>query len=273
MLILALIANSEGPTQTSQAITFSLIAAFVTILTIVLNNRTKAHAEKRVIEQSNLSDERANNQFLERERIRLKEKQEDLAAQIAKEERDYARQDEVASRVENATKMTLRKLSDVEDLGKVTHALVNSDKTAQMQDQRDGWIATLALMREIADLKNVAGTFPSPETKKAMDDLVTRIQTLQDQIDNRLAQQLAAEQRIELDLAQADAASDAANRQIIASEQQQAAADSQQAVANQITEALATQQVVADQVTAALDQSLPPPTAPPPPPPPPPKED
>lgn len=258
----------NGPTQTSQAIMFSLIAAFVTILTIVLNSRTKAHAEKRVNEQANLAEERANTQYLERETLRLKEKQEDLDASIAKEERDYTRQDEVAARVERATKLTLRKLGDVEDLGKVTHALVNSDKTAQMRDQRDGWIATLALMREVISLKEAAGKTPSDEALQAVAALEIRIETLGSQIDNRLAQQLAAEQRVELDLAQADAASDAADRQIVASQQQQAAADSQQAVANQITEALVGQQAAADQITEALDQTLPAPTSLPPFPPP-----
>lgn len=214
-------------TPVTQAVTFALVGGFFTIMTLVLTNRAKSSADQRIIDQHNRD-----------EQLRRVEKDEDRRAAIDKEGRDYARQDEVAARVERATAMTMRKLGDVEELGKVTHALVNSDKTAAMQDQRDGWIATLALMREVISLKQDSGREPTEDSLKAIADLTTRIATLQHQIESRLAQQLAAEQRVELDKAQSGAALEAADRQIAAADAQQAAADSQQVAAASMADAL-----------------------------------
>lgn len=218
---------ADAVTPVTQAVTFAVVGGFFTIVTLLLTNRAKHQAEQRIVDQTNLAEER-----------RREEKDDDRQAAIDKEERDYARQDLVAERVERSTQMTLRKLGDVEDLGKVTHALVNSDKTAQMKDQRDGWIVTLALMREVISLKEQSGKEPTADAALAVEALSTRIATLDSQIADRLAQQLAAEQRVELDKAQAGAASDAADRQVAAAEVQQVAADQQQAAADQISSVL-----------------------------------
>ncbi len=146
-----------------QALTLAVIGAFVTILTLVLNNRAKQGAEK----------------------IRLAEKEADRQAAIDKEERDYARQDLVANRVEQATRATLTKLEAVEDLGIVTHALVNADKTVAMR-------YTLTLMQEMIDFKRVMGIEP---TQQALD----AVTELEGAIEARLADQRTAEKRIETD--------------------------------------------------------------------------
>lgn len=219
---------ADAVTPVTQGITFAVIGGFFTVLTLVLTNRAKHQAEQRVIDQTNLAEE-----------YRRVEKEEDREAAIAKENRDYARQDEVAARVERATVMTMRKLDKVEGVVDVTHALVNSDKTATMKDQRDGWMVTLALMREVISLKEQSGKEPTAEAMQAVAALEQRIATLNSTIEDRLAQQLAAEQRVELDQAQAGAAADAADRQVAAAEVQQVAADQQQAAADQISSALA----------------------------------
>ena len=158
-------------TPVTQAITFAVVGGLFTLVTLLITNKAKRDTERRVHE----------------------EKVGDREALIAKETRDYARQDEVARRVDVTAKATMEKLRRVEDLGIVTHALVNSDKTATMRDQRDTMIVNLALMREVVSLKEDAGKQPSPETVKAIDALAERVVTMQAKIDDRLRQQEAAE--------------------------------------------------------------------------------
>jgi len=175
-------AATENVTVTTQAITFAAVGGFFTLVTLLVTNRSK-----RDMQELTHADRQAD------EAARLAEKNADREALIAKETRDYARQDEVARRVAEDAKATMAKLKQVEDLGIVTHALVNSDKTASMRDSREGLIVTLALMREVISLKEVAGKVPTPETVTAVEALVTRIATMQKDIDDRMAQQAAAE--------------------------------------------------------------------------------
>ena len=174
--------SAETVTPLTQGITFAVAGGFFTLVTLLVTTRSK-----RDMQNLTHADRQAD------EASRLAEKVADREALIAKETRDYARQDEVARRVAEDAKATMSKLKQVEDLGIVTHALVNSDKTASMRDAREGLIVTLALMREVVSLKEVAGKTPTPETVAATEALVTRIATMQKDIDDRTAQQLAAE--------------------------------------------------------------------------------
>jgi hypothetical protein len=127
---------------------------------------------------------------------------------------DWARQDEVADKAQHQSelllarqdtlayeaqkandtaKITMGKLQTVEDLGRVTHALVNSDKTATMKDNKDQLGVTLVLMKEIVSLKEAQHIEPSEATLEAIVALETRIKTLQSNIDDRLKQQEQAE--------------------------------------------------------------------------------
>jgi hypothetical protein len=177
----ALISVAEVTVE-SQAITFAITGAIVTILTLSINIRSKRKTEIRINDQRNLEN-----------KSRLEEKATDLANDIAKEERINARQDAIQTRVDAQAEYTVKKLKDVEDLGKVTHALVNSGATAAMKDQRDGWIVTLALMREIEALKQHNGEEPTDETKKAIALLEQRISTMESNIEDRVQQQKIAE--------------------------------------------------------------------------------
>lgn len=159
-------------TPTTQAITFAIIGAFVTLMTIVLSNRAKRLMAKQLHEQ------------------RVADR---IAAQ-QKEERDFERQQEMQRKLDNSTSMTLTKLHDVENLGKVTHALVNSDKTATMKDQRDNMKLTLALMNEVVALRAEQGGTPTAQTLVAIDNLATQIATLDTSIADRLHAQAVAEE-------------------------------------------------------------------------------
>lgn len=165
----------------SQAVTLAVI----TLITLCITVLSKRKTEIRVNKQKNLENEQ-----------RHKEKQEDIVNEIAKEQRLNNRQDELQKHLEEQANKTLKKLEDVEDLGKVTHALVNSGATALMKDQRDGWTVTLALMREIESLKKHNGEEPTEETQKAIALLQQRIATMDSNIEDRLKQQQIAESMI-----------------------------------------------------------------------------
>ena len=174
--------SAETVTPLTQGITFAAAGGFFTVVTLLITNRAKHDAT-----------DREHALRVEDETARRSEKEADLAAAIAKEARDYARQDEVARRAAVATQATMTKLLAVEDLGKVTHALVNSDKTAALKDQRDALMVTLALMREVVSLKVAAGREPTAETNTAISAMEARLVTLESTIADRTAQQKAAE--------------------------------------------------------------------------------
>jgi hypothetical protein len=172
-------------TQESQTVLFIVTGAMVTIITMGITVMSKRKTEIR-----------ANEQFNKVNAERLMEKADDNERDIAKEKRLNDRQDALQAHLEQQAKQTLTKLQDVEDLGKVTHALVNSGATAAMKDQRDGWIVTLALMREIEALKQHNGEQPTDETKKAIALLQQRIATMESNIADRVKQQELAESMI-----------------------------------------------------------------------------
>jgi hypothetical protein len=178
----ALLLAAGSVTVESQAITFAITGAIVTILTLSINTMSKRSSEARISKQKGIDNE-----------ARLEEKATDLLNDIAKEKRLNDRQDALQNRIDEQAKLTIKKLADVEDLGKVTHALVNSGATASMKDQRDGWIVTLALMREIEALKQHNGEQPTDETKKAILLLEQRITTMESNIQDRVKQQQLAE--------------------------------------------------------------------------------
>jgi len=169
-------------TQESQTVLFILTGSAITVITLAINVISKRKSEQRVNVQIN----RVNDD-------RLQEKADDNDREIAKETRQNNRADALQARLEAQAERTLKKLGDVEDLGKVTHALVNSGATAAMKDQRDGWIVTLALMREIESLKQHNGEEPTDETKKAIALLEQRITTMESNIQDRVKQQELAE--------------------------------------------------------------------------------
>lgn len=172
-------------TQESQTVLFIVTGAMVTIITLGINILSKRKTEIRANNQKNLENTE-----------RLAEKDADTVREIAKEKRLNDRQDALQEHLEQQARQTLKKLEDVEDLGKVTHALVNSGATAAMKDQRDGWIVTLALMREIEALKQHNGEEPTDETKKAILLLQQRITTMESNIADRVKQQELAESMI-----------------------------------------------------------------------------
>lgn len=184
---------AESVTPATQAITFAVVGGFFTVLTLLLTNRSK-HASERLLQDQHERDMIAAAAALAAEDAR----------QIAKEQRDYDRLDEVARRADLASAATLTKLREVEAVSqetfgitKITHALVNSDKTAEMRDRRDSKIATLILMRELVSLKQDAGKVMSAETEATIEALVTSIKTLEENIASRLAQQHLAEAEVE----------------------------------------------------------------------------
>lgn len=154
-------------TPFTQAVTFTVIAGVFTLFTLLVTHILKGH-----------ENERANRMA------------------IAKEERDNARQDEVQRKADAATRATLARLRTVEDTTTITHALVNSDKTASMKARLDGARVNLALMREVLSLKKAQGHAPTDESLIAIADLEQQIQTLHTDIEERLSQQKAAEEAV-----------------------------------------------------------------------------
>jgi hypothetical protein len=134
-------------------------------------------------------------------------------ANMASKRQDWDRQDEVAARAAKATEDLLtaqqgvvtgvvqanETLTEVAEVTKVTHALVNSDKTAQMREKRDSMAKTLLLTRELADLKGTLGKPPSDDLLAAMTKDQTDIDTLDKAIEERLKEQHLAEEQIAAD--------------------------------------------------------------------------
>lgn len=84
-------------------------------------------------------------------------------------------------------------LTSVEELGKVTHALVNSDKTALMRETKTQREITLALLNEIIGLRKASQQDLSAETTKAVEALKAEIEIMGANIDDRVRQQEAQE--------------------------------------------------------------------------------
>lgn len=119
---------------------------------------------------------------------------------------DYARQDIVAARAEAANTILLRKQDEVakqlvesnirrdvsakETITKLDtiHGLVNSNLTTALQSQYEAKISELALMREVIDLKEVAGRKPSIETLAAADAIEAKIKELRATLVDRAKQ-------------------------------------------------------------------------------------
>lgn len=179
---------AETVTPTTQAITFATVGGFFTLVTLLVTNRSK-HAIAATLRIQHEQDEAA----------RREEKATDLAAAIAKDERDWARQDIVQARTEAVAAHTMAKLNDVEKLGIVTHGLVNSDRTALLRDKRDNLITTQVLMREVTALKVAQGIPPTAEGEEMMSVLTKRIEQLGADIEDRLRQQDTAERQVAVD--------------------------------------------------------------------------
>lgn len=129
---------------------------------------------------------------------------------------DWARQDAVAAAAKEAAADIVRanhesteavtglraQVTDVGNTVNVTHALVNSDKTAGMKRERDGSKILLVMMRELLSSKEAAGQPVSDESREAVLTLQTEIATLDSNIADRVHQQELAEQRNAVDAAQ-----------------------------------------------------------------------
>jgi CO dehydrogenase/acetyl-CoA synthase alpha subunit len=113
-----------------------------------------------------------------------------------------ARQDAVAAQAAEAARLLLAANERVARTAAVTnrkldviHTLVNSNLTAAMQAEHDATVRTLAMMREVVDLRRAAGNEPSPETLAAIEATETRIGEQTAALDDRLAQTALAEQQ------------------------------------------------------------------------------
>jgi hypothetical protein len=133
---------------------------------------------------------------------------------LKNKQQEWDRQDELAERAERHAAAQLlaqhavvdglhgvndglggvnEKLVVVEHLTKVTHDLVNSDKTTELRRQRDDKAATLALMREIVALKRSAGQAADAKSLHAIERVVQEIGTLDQTIlDRRVIEQHTA---------------------------------------------------------------------------------
>lgn len=247
-------------TQFSQAVTLGAIGAFVTVLTIVLNSRTKRHADAAVVAAAAAATKAANDAKAEAESVRLAEKAADLAADIAKEARDYARQDLVAQRADERaetllissraalqttqqvvamTRRNSEKLDVVEHLG-------NSNLTQQHESRLVTLRMSLTLAKEVAELQRAMNREPTAATTATIAATEKDIDELEQMI---VARKVTDAQAVAM-LAQPSIDREAADLQIEAAATQQHAADKQQKAADQISTAMA---------------PMPPPPPPPPP--------
>lgn len=219
----------------SQAILVVLAGGMFTLVTLLVNRSADSKQDKRAVAaQQAIRDDRAAEKEAERQ------------AMIEKEERDYARQDKVAADAARfqqdlisrqtavadqaaqaaqllvasnkkiavaaertaAEQTTIKsEIVAVKDLGIVTHALVNSDKTAAMKRQKVSFIAQRAALvgqlRLAEQLSRSDSEIITPAVQATLDVIAeqvkvldTEITTLTDEIDHRLAEQHRAEEAV-----------------------------------------------------------------------------
>lgn len=127
-------------------------------------------------------------------------------------EQEWARQDLLAARAEKAAadqlaiqhaveegvKAANAKLAEVAEVAKVTHALVNSDKTSAMKEKRDSMARLLLITRELAELHASLGHAPSADLLASMARDQANLEALDAAIVDRLEQQALAEAQIAL---------------------------------------------------------------------------
>jgi hypothetical protein len=103
-----------------------------------------------------------------------------------KEKREeYARQDEVARRLESAQKATVAARGVMNNKLDEIHELVNSNMTAALLSERSALNGQLTLMYEIIALRRMSRQEPSKETLLTIEDIKTKLATLTDTLKSR----------------------------------------------------------------------------------------
>ncbi len=94
----------------------------------------------------------------------------------------------LAINTEKSASDTSRALGDLKKIGDATHVLVNSQSTAQVEDNLALALGNLALLHEIADLKKRSGEPVSPATTEAMAAISSKIQILRETLATKARQ-------------------------------------------------------------------------------------
>ena len=136
-------------------------------------------------------------------------------AQEAKENREVERQELVATKAEESraaaadeikktaqlleenTRLATESAAETHAQLAQVHTLVNSDKTAGLERERDALIANLALMTEVVDLKRAAGSEASESTVAALELTRARIGELESQLADRARATVIGESQVE----------------------------------------------------------------------------
>lgn len=119
-------------------------------------------------------------------RIKRNEKKEDQEHARTERNENYARQDLVAKRLQEATERAASKAQETNNKLDVIHTLVNSNLTAAMQSEHDAIVRELAMIYEVIDLKKKAGHKPTVEALAAVKSTETRLSELHEQIAERM---------------------------------------------------------------------------------------
>jgi len=98
------------------------------------------------------------------------------------------RTDEVARLAEQQAALVGAKLDDTNGKLDVIHGLVNSAMTTALQSEMDALVTSLAMMREVMDLKKSGGHEPAAEAVIALQATEAKITELQASITDRLKQ-------------------------------------------------------------------------------------
>ena len=116
---------------------------------------------------------------------------------------DYARQDEVADRLERAAMASRIRLEEVARLAaetaatqaatavvtdsklNVIHTLVNSQLSAALQNELDGLVREVAVIRELIELKRANGKEPTSDSLTILAASDSKIIELRQTLDNR----------------------------------------------------------------------------------------
>lgn len=149
---------------------------------------------------------------------RRKSKDAEEAQKI--KEQEWAREDEIARRVETAAKTLVTsnaqvaatagqmngKLDKLQEGSDVIHTLVNASMTAAKQKELDSKRNELALMKELVDIKRHQKHEPTAETLGAIKAISERIAELQTEVEDRLKQQAEIDSKPKLTDAKASVA-------------------------------------------------------------------
>jgi hypothetical protein len=170
-----------------------VIFASITAPLILAHRTERMHREDMLSDyqrQDKVAAEAAKTAKAAAEQVRDVAEQAAVAASVlrAAQAESIRRTDEVARLTAQQAEGTAARLDDTNSKLDVIHGLVNSTLSAALQSELDALVTSLAMMREVMDLKKSGGREPAEEAVIALQATEAKIAELKVTLADRLRQ-------------------------------------------------------------------------------------